>query len=286
MQYELKKCQDQTGMKNDKLDDKTRWELMPLDCLEDIARVYTEGAKKYGDNTWQNLENGYERYKGALLRHLYAAESETFDEETGCRHLAQVAWNAIALLWLSKHSQSQEADVEAARKQKLIDDFWEVMDSYNEVIKADCDARSSKTEKYMFTDKQINKAIKKCPLKDIKIYYREIFNYDGKEEESKERDGRFVYTVEGWYNGDPVLRSNLLRWELIRFSKMLKKISYMKEISIEEKLDKILLNQQVMLLYLRQILQDTNRSQFAEDYAANLAAQATEIILGNNIVRK
>lgn len=138
MQYELKKCQDQMGMKNDRLDDKTRWELMPLDCLEDIARVYTEGAKKYGDNNWQNLENGYERYKGALLRHLYAAESETFDEETGCRHLAQVAWNAIALLWLSKHSQSQEADVEAARKQKLIDDFWEVMDSYNEVIKADC----------------------------------------------------------------------------------------------------------------------------------------------------
>lgn len=47
MQYESKKCQDQTGMKNDKLDDKTRWELIPLDCLEDIARVYTEGAKKY-----------------------------------------------------------------------------------------------------------------------------------------------------------------------------------------------------------------------------------------------
>lgn len=108
MQYELKKCQDQTGMKNDKLDDKTRWELMPLDCLEDIARVYTEGAKKYGDDTWQNLENGYERYKGALLRHLYAAESETFDEETGCRHLAQAAWNVIALLWISKHLQSQE----------------------------------------------------------------------------------------------------------------------------------------------------------------------------------
>lgn len=90
------------GKKNDKKDDKTRWELMPLDCLEDIARVYTEGAKKYGENTWQYLDNGYERYKGALLRHLYAAEHDEFDEETGCRHLAQVAWNAIALLWLSK----------------------------------------------------------------------------------------------------------------------------------------------------------------------------------------
>ena len=90
------------GKKNDKKDDKTRWELMPLDCLEDIARVYTEGAKKYGENTWQYLDNGYQRYKGALLRHLYRSENETFDEETGCRHLAQVAWNAIALLWLSK----------------------------------------------------------------------------------------------------------------------------------------------------------------------------------------
>lgn len=89
--------------KNDQLDDKLRMELIPLDCLEDIAKVYTEGAKKYGDNTWQNLENGYERYKGALLRHLATAEHTTFDEETNCRHLAQVAWNAIAMLWISKH---------------------------------------------------------------------------------------------------------------------------------------------------------------------------------------
>lgn len=92
------------GKKNDRQDDKTRWELMPLDCLEDIARVYTEGAKKYGDNNWQKLENGYERYKGALLRHLYQSDNEVFDKETGCRHLAQVAWNAIAMLYLSKQS--------------------------------------------------------------------------------------------------------------------------------------------------------------------------------------
>lgn len=105
MQYELKKCQDQTGMKNDKLDDKTRWELMPLDCLEDIARVYTEGAKKYGDNNWQNLENGYERYKGALLRHLYASTYEEFDPETKVRHEAAVAWNSIALLYYAKHGR-------------------------------------------------------------------------------------------------------------------------------------------------------------------------------------
>lgn len=98
----------QEGRKNDRKDDKTRWELMPLDCLEDIARVYTEGAKKYGDNTWQNLDNGYERYKGALLRHLYASESKEFDEETKVRHEAAMCWNAIAMLWFRKHGRKDK----------------------------------------------------------------------------------------------------------------------------------------------------------------------------------
>lgn len=111
--------------KNDRVDDKTRWELIPLDCLEDIARVYTEGAKKYGDNNWQNLENGYERYKGALLRHLYAAESETFDEETGCRHLAQVAWNSIALLFLSKNNEKNNVFNYSIPGQEVIEEFTE-----------------------------------------------------------------------------------------------------------------------------------------------------------------
>lgn len=34
------------------------------------------------------------------------------------------------------------------------------------------------------------------------------------------------------------------------------------------------------------LLNESSKSQFLEDYAANLAAQATEIILGHNIVRK
>lgn len=39
-------------------------------------------------------------------------------------------------------------------------------------------------------------------------------------------------------------------------------------------------------MYLQQILKESSKSQFLEDYSANLAAQATEIILGHNIVRK
>lgn len=51
----------------------------------------------------------------------------------------------------------------------------------------------------------------------------------------------------------------------------------------EQKLDQILWNQEIILMYLKQILKDTNREQFTEDYAANLFAQMTEIVLGNNI---
>ncbi len=56
--------------------------------------------------------------------------------------------------------------------------------------------------------------------------------------------------------------------------------------SMEEKLDQILANQALIVKLLLQIQSKVNESQFVEDYAANLAAQATEIILGHNIVRK
>ena len=56
--------------------------------------------------------------------------------------------------------------------------------------------------------------------------------------------------------------------------------------TIDEKLDRILWNEEDMLMYLQQILKESSKSQFLEDYSANLAAQATEIILGHKIVRK
>lgn len=224
MQYELKKCQDQMGLKNDRKDDKTRWELMPLDCLEDIARVYTEGAKKYGDNNWQNLENGYERYKGALLRHLYAAESETFDEETGCRHLAQAAWNAIALLWISKHVVNGKLKtLEQIEHEKKVADFKQVLDNFEEVIKADSEANvQSKVYEYKWDDKQINKAVKKSGLSDVRISYCPILNWDKKTQDAKIRDGRYVYNLYAYRDKDngiieSVLEFNLLKRHLLHF---------------------------------------------------------------------
>lgn len=92
--------------KDDRADGKLRWDLLPLAEIEDIVRVYTEGAKKYVENSWQDIPDGFNRYLGATMRHLVAyTKGERFDSDTGCMHLAQVAWNAIALLYYDKHNK-------------------------------------------------------------------------------------------------------------------------------------------------------------------------------------
>lgn len=94
--------------KNDRKDGKPMWELLPLATVEEVVKVYTYGAEKYGPNMWQGLDDGYNRYKAALLRHIVAYEKgEAHDKESGLHSLAHAAWNAIAMLYLA--TQEEEA---------------------------------------------------------------------------------------------------------------------------------------------------------------------------------
>ena len=98
----IQKMEIKESLKYD--NEKLRWDLLPLEDIEDVVKVYTEGTKKYVPNSWQNLTDGYNRYKAAMFRHLLEYEKgNTIDEETGCKHLAQVVWNAIAMLHVSKN---------------------------------------------------------------------------------------------------------------------------------------------------------------------------------------
>lgn len=104
--FECERVDPREGMKSDFLDDKPRWDLLPLPEIEDLVKVYTAGAKKYAPNNWQKLDNGYQRYKAALFRHLLAYEKgERIDPDTKCMHLAQVVWNAVAMLWFDKNGK-------------------------------------------------------------------------------------------------------------------------------------------------------------------------------------
>ena len=86
------------SIKNDFADKKPRWELLPIEELAGVVDVYTAGAKKYGENRWQTLPNGVNRYLGAFFRHLTAYKrGEQFDPEDGCLHLDKCIWNMIAV---------------------------------------------------------------------------------------------------------------------------------------------------------------------------------------------
>lgn len=94
------------SVKNDIIDDKLRWDLLPMEEIEDIVKVYHAGAKKYGPNNWQNLDNGFERYRAAAARHIMAyLKGERMDKETNVHHLAAAAWNVITMLWYDKHGK-------------------------------------------------------------------------------------------------------------------------------------------------------------------------------------
>jgi Domain of unknown function (DUF5664) len=71
-------------------------------ALLEVGRVGTYGANKYTANGWVEVPNGVERYTDAMYRHLASeAMGEEVDRDTGIRHAAHAAWNALARLDLA-----------------------------------------------------------------------------------------------------------------------------------------------------------------------------------------
>jgi len=68
---------------------KPRYDLLPANAIEELAKVLTFGAEKYAPNSWQLVEYGIERYRAALLRHTFAIQrGELYDSESGLLHSA------------------------------------------------------------------------------------------------------------------------------------------------------------------------------------------------------
>ncbi len=80
-----------------------RFELIPVQALQELARVYAFGAGKYSD--WNYLKGyNWSLSVGALQRHLALwAIGEDLDEESGLSHLAHVAWHAFTLQTYQLH---------------------------------------------------------------------------------------------------------------------------------------------------------------------------------------
>lgn len=84
------------GKKFDK--EKLRVDLLPPDALEEIAKVLTFGAQKYGDRNWE-YGMKWSRPYGAILRHLWAWwKGEDIDPESGISHLGHAGCNILFLI--------------------------------------------------------------------------------------------------------------------------------------------------------------------------------------------
>lgn len=76
----------------------SRFSLLPMEALTEVANHYGVGATKYEDH---NMRRGYEWSKSydALMRHATQFWSgEDNDEETGSKHLAAVVFHALTLM--------------------------------------------------------------------------------------------------------------------------------------------------------------------------------------------
>lgn len=85
-----------TGLRYDA--GKVRLDLLPPAWTWALAQVMTKGAEKYAPRNW---EKGmpWSKVVGPMLRHAFKwLSGEIYDPETGCHHLAMVAWNALALM--------------------------------------------------------------------------------------------------------------------------------------------------------------------------------------------
>lgn len=80
-------------------DDKLRFDLIPPEWEEALAKVLSHGAKKYKSNNWQTGE--IDRYIAATMRHFNAYRSGEFlDSDSGMPHLWHVMTNIGFLITL------------------------------------------------------------------------------------------------------------------------------------------------------------------------------------------
>lgn len=85
------------GRKDD--EGKLRFDLLDPEFEEQTVAALTHGAKEYGDNNWQHVEDPVNRYYAALRRHLAAwRKGEKVDPDSGLNHLAHVAANVMFLM--------------------------------------------------------------------------------------------------------------------------------------------------------------------------------------------
>src|SRR6185312_9217200 len=89
---------------------KIRYDLIPPEALEELAKVYTFGANKYADRNWEKGIS-FSRVFGAMMRHSWAwFRGQDNDDEHKLNHLSSVAWCAFALMTYQRRKMNSFDD--------------------------------------------------------------------------------------------------------------------------------------------------------------------------------
>lgn len=68
-------------------------------ALDKLTKVMSQGAIKYDDKNWLKGGKPDKEYLDSALRHITAyVEGEAWDKDIGTHHIANAAWNMLALL--------------------------------------------------------------------------------------------------------------------------------------------------------------------------------------------
>lgn len=94
------------AIKHDK--GKPRYDLIPPELLQEVAKVLTYGAEKYGERNWEEGFNWGRAY-AALQRHLNVWWSgDGRDPETGESHLSHAACCLAFLISFEKRGTGKD----------------------------------------------------------------------------------------------------------------------------------------------------------------------------------
>jgi hypothetical protein len=118
----FKNHQEPTQVKLDS--GKLRYDLMPFDALDEVAKVLTYGIKKYPkpEENWRvnSTKKDIKRYMAAMLRHISELKQDRpFDSESGMHHLAHIATNSLFMIALCKQYGVEFPDFKDPTRDKV-----------------------------------------------------------------------------------------------------------------------------------------------------------------------
>ncbi len=108
-----------TGYQRDHSADKPGYEMLPPDALEELALLYTEGAKKYGRDNYRKGAP-ITRTCASMLRHAFKALRG--DEDEGATERARLVRHFIATAWNALSAAQHLIDIDAGKLPAELDD--------------------------------------------------------------------------------------------------------------------------------------------------------------------